>query len=182
MLDQKTARLFTMCGVVAAALGGLGALYLTFLGAGFVNLPIAAVSLGLAYGIYRESSACAVLATVFYLLERLWMYPQASAIQQVRGGSSVMAGFWISVALFTTLYALGIVGTLSSQPRDSKPAAPDGLTGASDQTQRPSDRKSARRRATPVPAARELCNACAGTGKIRDTDAQCAWCNGAGYI
>jgi hypothetical protein len=178
MLDQKTARLFIMCGVAAAALGGLGAVYLSLQGAPFANLPIAALSLGLAYGIYRQSRACAVLAAVLYLLQRLGMYAEASAMQQVRGGS-VMTGFWISVALFTTLYALGIAGTFSSQPRDSKPAAPaipaapDDLARGSEQPRQPSVRKSARRRATPVPAARELCNACAGTGKIRDTDVPC---------
>jgi hypothetical protein len=186
MLDQKTARLLVMCGVAAAALGGLSAVYLSFMAGTFAGLPVAALSLGLAYGIYRQSRACAVLATILYLLERLGMYAEASAIQQVRGGS-VVTGFWISVTLFTTLYALGIAGTFSSQAGASKPTrsaipAPPDLAGGADQPQQPSERKPKRRRAAPVPAAHELCNVCAGTGKIRDTDLSCAWCNGAGYI
>jgi len=190
MIDEKTARVFIVCGAAAAIFGALGAVFLSLQGAAFVNLPIAALFLGLAYGIYRRSRACAVLAAVLYLFQRLGMYAEAAAMQQVRGGS-VMTGFWISVAVFTTLYALGIIGTFSSQPGVTKPGAPagpgapatgDDSVGRPEQSPQPSQPKSARRRAPSVPAAHELCNACGGTGKIRDTDVPCAWCNGAGYI
>ncbi|MGH7935239.1 MAG: hypothetical protein ACREQN_19015 [Candidatus Binataceae bacterium] len=73
----------------------------------------AAILLALAYGIYRNSRLCAIIALVFFLIERIGLYHVAVAVRQARGGD-ILVGFWISVVVFTILYVLGVVGTIAS--------------------------------------------------------------------
>jgi hypothetical protein len=124
MISEKTARRFITCGWVAALIGALGAGYIGIVGSNPMNFLVAGVFLAMSYGIYHASRVCAVITLVFYVLQRLGMHQVAVRIQQARGGG-ILVGFWISVTLFTVLYALGVIGTFAWHARRATGASPD---------------------------------------------------------
>lgn len=185
MIDRKTARWMALGGATAALLSGLGSMLIAFVPAfNLIGFGEALLFLGLGVGIYLNSRICAVGALLYFVTMRLEMYPQAAAAQAVQGGG-VMLGFWISVLLFTALYALAVVGTFASAslpPVEPRPRAdslqkgsPDVSTG---QPQEP-DKKKPRVKAE---RARGICGACSGVGQLPETKLPCAWCDGKGYV
>lgn len=125
MMSEKLARRFVACGWIAALLSAFGTFCVGFTIAKKdpVVLIEAALLLLLAYGIYRNSRVCSVIALVFFLIERIGLYHVAVAVKQAHGGN-ILIGFWISVVIFTTLYALGVVGAVAwhmGRPSDNDP-------------------------------------------------------------
>jgi hypothetical protein len=174
MIGKNMARWFIACACFAAVIGALGtiAFALSVGGLDAFNVGVAAVMLGLAYGIFRASRVSAILALVIYLAERMNLYSSAAAMQRVQGGE-VLAGFWMSVLFFSALYLLGVIGTFA-WPSDS--AAPI-------QWKEPSRAKADERKPREkLAAAREFCTACEGKGKIPGSEVPCAWCGGAGFV
>jgi hypothetical protein len=176
MVGQKTALWFIVCGCIAAIFGALGGLLLAASVGAFdtFNLLQAVVLLGLGVGIYFASRACAVLAFGIYLFERASMYYAALAFQSARGGAGVIEGFWISAAVFSGLYILGIIGAFSWHA-----AAPRAERGGAAPTESKSKKAAPREK---LAKAREFCGSCNGMGKMPGTELPCAWCNGAGFI
>jgi hypothetical protein len=164
MVEQKTAGWFIACGWVAAILSGIITVFLSLLGAKGVGpfaLVDAAIFFGLAFGIYRRNRIATVVALVWWLLERLFMY-------QITGSLSV--AFNPIILILTVAYILAIIGNFSSRPALSPSAA-----SKKSPTSEPKSR-------TVLTPAREFCSACGGSGKIIGTEVPCAWCNGAGYV
>jgi hypothetical protein len=183
MLDRRTARLMTLAGSAAALLSGLGSLLIAFFPAfNPAGLGAALLLLGLAVGIYLDSRICAVAALLYFVAMRFAMYSEAAAVQAQQGGN-VMMGFWFSVLLLTSLYAVAVIGTFitatlpPAAPRtieESGPAASVASGLASAAASKP--------KRTKVPRVRSICSACAGSGKLPDTALPCAWCDGNGYV
>jgi len=188
MIDRKTARWMALGGAAGALLSGLGSMLIAFVPAfNLTGFGGALLFLGLGVGIYLNSRACAVGALIYFVAMRFEMYPQAAAAQTVQGGS-VMIGFWISVLLFTLLYASGVAGTFAAAslgPSKSRAASSEASSPSADSA--PSDTPDVAGR-TPkpkrekTPRARGLCGACSGVGKLPETDLPCAWCDGKGYV
>jgi len=174
MISKTMARWFIACGCFAAVIGALGTIaFAASVGAlDPFNVVQAAVMLGLAYGIFRASRVCAVLAVIIYLAERISLYSSAMAFQSMRGGA-VMTGFWTSVAFFTGLYILGVVGTFAWQGDAVAPLQWKEPVAAEAKAAEPKEK---------ITKAREFCSACEGKGKIPGTEVPCAWCGGAGYV
>ena len=174
MVGRNTALWFMVCGCIAALFGALGGILLAASIGAFdmLNLLQALILLGLGVGTFFASRVCAVLAFGIYLYERASMYYTALAFQSARGGTGVVEGFWISAALFSGLYILGIIGAFSwhsaAPPATSRKAA------------EAKPKKAAPREK--LAKAREFCGSCNGLGKLPGTELPCAWCNGAGYI
>ena len=116
MVSETTARRFIICGSAAAVIDGCGGAYIGFSASSPLNLAVAALFFGLGYGIYIGSRTCAVIALAFFAFQRISMYDVAVALEQAHGGG-VLMGFWISAALFTVLYALGVAGTFAWHAR-----------------------------------------------------------------
>ncbi len=125
MIGEKAAKGFMACGWIAAGFGAVGGIYISFAGreANYLVLAEALLFLGLAYGIYRTSRICAVIALLLFLVDRIGMYRVAASLQSTRGGN-VMAGFWPSAAIFTLLYLLGAIGTFAWHWREEGYAKP----------------------------------------------------------
>jgi hypothetical protein len=166
-------------GLIAASFGVLG----------LFNVAHSIVLLLLAIGIYKASRLCALAALVTYVGERLNFYTAATLVQGAHPGANVMTGFWISVAIFTALYGLAVVGAFAwhSQPDSNVIAGilqnPTPTAAGSTATPIPansSDRDTTKNeKIAPI---KGLCNACEGSGRLPGTDAPCAWCDGAGYV
>jgi hypothetical protein len=119
MIGEKAAKRLMACGWIAAGFGATGGIYLSFAGraTNYFVLAEALLFLGLAYGIYRTSRICAVIALLLFVVERVAMYSVAAALQN-RSGGNVMAGFWPSAIIFTLLYLLGTIGTIAWHSRE----------------------------------------------------------------
>lgn len=121
-MGEKMARRLIACGWIAAGLGAFGGFYITITNpmnnaSGYLVMAEAAIFLALAYGIYRSSRICALLAMALFLIDRIGMYRFAMALQAQRGGN-IMAGFWPTAAFFTILYLLGLIGSVALNRRD----------------------------------------------------------------
>jgi hypothetical protein len=101
------------------------------------------------------------------------MYYTALAFQSARGGAGVIEGFWISAAIFSGLYILGIIGAFSWHA--AAPAADSKRVAAESKPKKASPKEK-------LAKAREFCGSCNGLGKMPGTELPCAWCDGAGYI
>lgn len=174
MIGKNMARWFIAGGCLAAILGALGtiAFALSVGGLDPFNLGLAAVMLGLAYGIFRASRVSAILALVIYLVERISLYNSAAAIQSAHGGE-VMTGFWISVLFFSALYLLGVIGAYAWQGDSAAPIQWKETSRPKADERKPKEK---------LAAAREFCAACQGKGKIPGSEVPCAWCGGAGFV
>jgi hypothetical protein len=119
MIGEKAAKWMIACGWIAAGFGAAGGIYISFAGtaANYLVLAEALLFLGLAYGIYRTSRICALIGLVLFVVDRVGMYRVAAALENARGGN-VMAGFWPSAVIFTTLYLLGAIGTFAWHSRE----------------------------------------------------------------
>jgi hypothetical protein len=119
MIGEKAAKWMIACGWIAAGFAVVGGIYVSFAGptVNFMVLAGALLFLGLGYGIYRTSRICAVVALVLFSLNRVGMYRVAAALQNTRGGN-VMMGFWLSAGIFTMLYLLGVIGTITWHSRE----------------------------------------------------------------
>ena len=111
MIDEKMTERMVACGWVAAALSALLTLLLVAMGTiPFLSLIDAAVLGTLAWGIYRRSRICAILALSYHVLNRLFIYTHAAgAVPPVS-----IAG---DLLLFV-LYVLGVVGTFLHHARN----------------------------------------------------------------
>jgi hypothetical protein len=69
-----------------------------------LNLIDAAILLGLAVGIFRKSRICAILALAYYIIN------QALRVRLIPGQVPV-EGLVVGIAIFVTLYGMGILGT-----------------------------------------------------------------------
>jgi hypothetical protein len=121
-MGEKTARWLTACGWIAAGLGAFGGFYITITNpmnnaSGYLVMAEAVIFLGLAYGIFRGSRICALVAMALFLIDRVGMYRFAMALQAQRGGN-IMAGFWPTAVFFTILYLLGLLGTVAMNRRN----------------------------------------------------------------
>jgi len=184
MIDRKTARWMALGGAAAALLSGLGSMLIAFVPAfNLTGFGGALLFLGLGVGIYLNSRACAVGALIYFVAMRFEMYPQAAAAQAVQGGS-VMIGFWVSVLLFTGLYAMAVAGTFATASLgpagSSESASLKAEMGPADAPEAPPSKPKAKREK--VAHVRGLCGACSGVGKLPETDLPCAWCDGKGYV
>lgn len=174
MIGKNMARWFIACGCFAAIIGALGTIAFAMSVGGLspFNLGIAAVMLGLAYGIFRASRLSAIFALFIYLAERINLYNSAAALQST-GGGDVLAGFWMSVSLFSALYLLGVIGTFAWQGDSAAPIRWKEPIRAKADEPKPKEK---------LAAVREFCAACEGKGKIPGSEVPCAWCGGAGYV
>jgi hypothetical protein len=123
MIGEKTAKRLMACGWIAAGFGALGGIYISLASStiNYLVLAEALFFLGLAYGIYRASRICALLALALFLIDRVGMYRVAAAVQSVRGGN-IMAGFWPAAVFFSLLYLLGAIGTFAWHAREPRGA------------------------------------------------------------
>lgn len=176
MVGRNTATWFLACGCIAAIFGALGGILLAASIGQFdtFNLMQAGVLIGLGMGTFFASRACAVLAFGIYLYERASMYYTAAAFQAGRGGSGVIEGFWISAAIFSVLYILGIIGAFSWHAEAPDPIAKSAI-GREDKPEKTVPKQR-------IVKAREFCGSCNGLGKIPGTEVPCAWCDGAGFV
>ena len=105
------------CGWIAAAVAGLITMVFSLvggLGLTPLNLIDAALLLGLAYGIYRRSRACAVLVLVYHVGNRAFVYSHAQHVP-----AAIVAGDLV----FGALFVLGIIGTFAHHARRGAQAA-----------------------------------------------------------
>jgi len=103
------------CGWIAAAIAGLATLIFSLTssyGLTHYNLVDAALLFGLAYGIYRHSRICAVLALAYHILNRLMIF-YARDVPPIA---------IVLTLMFAALYVLGVIGTFVHHAR-RRPAA-----------------------------------------------------------
>ncbi|HVN90009.1 MAG TPA: hypothetical protein VMT61_09360 [Candidatus Binataceae bacterium] len=101
------ARRLITCGWIVGSILGvltiLGSLF-NLGGLNIFNLIDAAIMLGLAYGTYRTSRICAVLALAYYAFNQMARLRMAHA-------SSMHIGVIATVTVFCAAYIAGVVGT-----------------------------------------------------------------------
>jgi serine/threonine-protein kinase len=117
MIDDATAARFVKCGWIAAAFAGALTAICAFLriyGLNGFNFVDAALLLGMAYGIYRGSRVCAIIALIYDLLSQAFLL--------THGRSLNFIGLFSTIA-FVVLYTLGVVGTFAMHSRRRSPAA-----------------------------------------------------------
>lgn len=105
MIDDTMAERMVACGWIAAAIAGLATLAFSLtssFGLNHYNLVDAAILLALAYGIYRRSRTCAVLALAYHVLNRAMLYANA---HEMPPATTVIT------LIFAALYVLGVIGT-----------------------------------------------------------------------
>ncbi|MBF6561186.1 MAG: hypothetical protein IVW56_12925 [Candidatus Binataceae bacterium] len=125
-MNPTMAKAFIACGALAAGLGGaITAIVVvnSVVGGQLIAYAIPAIFMALAYGIYRKSRLCALIAFLTFAVMRIRFYGIAVMMQNTRGGA-VMRGFWISVAVFGLLYLLGVIGTIAWHLRHPERALP----------------------------------------------------------
>ncbi len=108
-MDETMARRLIACGwIVGAILGGLTVLGSLFNlgGLNIFNLLDAAIMLGLAYGTYRTSRICAVLALLYYAFNQMARLRMAHA-------ATMNIGVIATVTVFCAAYIAGLVGTFA---------------------------------------------------------------------
>ena len=118
MLDDATAARFVKCGWIAAAFAGALTAICSFLriyGLNGYNFVDTALLVGMAYGIYRGSRVCAIIALVYDLLS------QAFLLMIHARGLNFIGLF--STTAFVVLYALGVIGTFAIHSHRRSPAA-----------------------------------------------------------
>ena len=107
MIGEKTAFWFITAGWIAAGFSGLFTAFLAYQSAASLN-PLnfldAALLLGLAYGIFRKSRICAMLALAYFVIN------QIARVRLLQGPVDLVA-LIPGAALFLTLYLMSIVGT-----------------------------------------------------------------------
>jgi hypothetical protein len=118
MIGERTTLWLIAAGWITAGLSGLLTGYLAYRGAANLN-PMnfvdALLLLGLAFGIFRKSRTCAVLALIYYVIN------QIARVKLLHGGVP-MGGLLLGVGVFVLLYGLSIVGTFAWH-RGTRPAA-----------------------------------------------------------
>ena len=115
MIDDTMAERMVACGWIAGAIAGLATLIFSLTssyGLTHYNLVDAALLFGLAYGIYRHSRICAVLALAYHILNRLMIF----------SGQNVPPIAIVLTLMFAALYVLGVIGTFVHHAR-RRPAA-----------------------------------------------------------
>jgi len=115
VIDDTMAERMVACGWIAAAIAGLTTLIFSLtssFGLTHYNLVDAALLIGLAYGIYRRSRTCAVLALAYHILNRLMIF-HARDVPPIA---------IVLTLMFAALYVLGIIGTFVHHAR-RRPAA-----------------------------------------------------------
>ena len=98
------------CGWIAAAIAGLATLVFSLAasyGLTHYNLVDAVLLFGLAYGIYRRSRICAVVALAYHILNRLMIFY----------GQGVPPIAVVLTLMFAALYLLGVIGTFVHHAR-----------------------------------------------------------------
>jgi len=106
MIGEKTAFWFITAGWIAAGFSGLFTAFLAYQSAASLN-PLnfidAALLLGLAYGIFRKSRICAMLALAYFVIDQI-------ALVKILHNPLTLGGL-VGAALFTIVYLMSIVGT-----------------------------------------------------------------------
>jgi hypothetical protein len=114
MIGERTAFWFITIGWITAAISGLLTAFLAWKSAaslGPANFVDAALLLGLAYGIFRKSRVCAILALIYYLIN------QAARVRLLHGAIAP-GDLLIGATIFISLYAIGIIGTFAWHRRE----------------------------------------------------------------
>jgi len=109
MISEKTAFWFTTAGWIAALFTGVLTAVIAWRGVANlhrINLIDAGILLVLAYGIFRKSRICAILALAYYVVNQV-------ARLRMPHESIQAGGLVFGIALFVTLYSLGVVGTFA---------------------------------------------------------------------
>ena len=104
------------CGWIAAAIAGFATLIFSLaesFGLNHYNLVDAAILLALAYGVYRRSRTCAVLALAYHILNRVMLYAGTRDVPPIT---------MVITLVFAALYVLGVIGTFVHNAR-RRPAA-----------------------------------------------------------
>ena len=117
IIDDATAARFVKCGWIAAAVAGALTAVCAFLriyGLNGFNFIDAALLLAMAYGIYRQSRVCAILALAYDLAQQAFLL--------AHGRRFDFFGLFVTIA-FIVLYSLGVVGTFTMRSRRRSPAA-----------------------------------------------------------
>ena len=108
MIGEKTASRFITAGWIVAGFSGLLTGFLAYQSAANLN-PLnfidAALLLALAYGIFRKSRVCAVLALGYYVASQI-------LIVTILHGTATLTGL-VGAAFFVAAYALSIIGTFA---------------------------------------------------------------------
>lgn len=107
MIGEKTTFWLIAAGWLTAGLSGLLTAFLAYRNAANLNpanFIDAAILLALAYGIFRKSRICAILALLYYVVN------QIARVELLHGGIP-LGGLLLGVAIFVILYGLSIVGT-----------------------------------------------------------------------
>jgi hypothetical protein len=116
VIDDTMAEKMVACGWIAAAIAGLATLIFSLassFGLTHYNLVDAALLFGLAYGIYRRSRICAVLALAYHILNRLMIF----------SARDVPPIAIVLTLMFAALYVLGVIGTFVHHARRRPVAA-----------------------------------------------------------
>ena len=116
IIDDATAARFVKCGWIAAAFAGALTAVCSFLriyGLNGYNFLDAALLLGMAYGIYRGSRVCAIIALAYDLLSQAFLL-----MIHARGLNFI--GLFSTIA-FIVLYTLGVIGTFAMHSRRHSP-------------------------------------------------------------
>jgi hypothetical protein len=111
VIDNTMAERMVACGWIAATIAGLATLVISLtasFGLTHYNLVDAGLLLGLAYGIYRRSRTCAVLALAYHILNRTVLFMRMSDLPPIT---------IVLTLIFATLYVLGVIGTFVHHAR-----------------------------------------------------------------
>ncbi|MGH8013572.1 MAG: hypothetical protein ACREQ4_13835 [Candidatus Binataceae bacterium] len=108
-MNRTTAQWLVACGWIAALISALLTIYIVSLGESPLALIEAVILLAFGYGIYRKSRVCAVVALVYFIIEKLLWY--RFLLARVPTHSPVLTQFWVPAIFFIVLYALGVAGT-----------------------------------------------------------------------
>jgi hypothetical protein len=107
-VEDAHSRWFVRCGWIAALISGVTTILVVIFGTnpeGRLALIDAAIFLALAWGIYRRSRVAAVLALIWWMFERIYIYKAT--------GNPYLA-FGIGPIIFTAAYVLAIVALLAA--------------------------------------------------------------------
>jgi hypothetical protein len=107
-MGEKATFWFITVAWIAAGLSGLLTGFFAYQSASHLNprnFVDAALLLGFAYGIFRKSRICAVLALIYYVIN------QIALVKMMH--SAITANGLVGAALFVAVYVLGVVGTFA---------------------------------------------------------------------
>ncbi len=93
---------------IAGIISGIITLIVAFLGlyeSSLWNLLDAALIFGLTFGVYKKNRTCAVILFIYWIVNKV--------LQLIAGETTIM--WWFFMAIFTTYFAQGILGTFSYQ-------------------------------------------------------------------